>query len=98
MGTNLGFNVSDIPILANDDESHTLKRLMAHYDVPAHVRRECQVQEAFEELLEHCRRQREKWLLMVCLRLGRLQALAGDWDCLLPCLARSSLIRLDAFY
>jgi len=79
--------VSDIPILANDDESHTLKRFMAQYDVPAYVRRERQVQEAFEELLQHCRRQREKWLVMVRLRLGCLQGLAGNWDRLLPFLA-----------
>jgi len=79
--------VSDIPILAHDDESHTLKRFMSQYDVPAYARRARRVQEAWDALLQRCRRQREEWLPMVRLGLGRLKALAGDWERLLPLLA-----------
>jgi hypothetical protein len=79
--------MSDVPILGHDDESHTLKRFMAQYDVPAYVRRARRVQEAWDSLISRCQRQREEWLPMVRLRLGRLRALAGDWERLRPWLA-----------
>jgi hypothetical protein len=56
--------MDEIPILGNDDEARMLKRLVAHYDAPAYIRRARQVQEAFDQLVERCRRKRQercKW-------------------------------------
>jgi hypothetical protein len=56
------------------------------YGAPAYVRRARGVQEGLDSLVARCRRQREEWLPMVRLRLGLLQALAGDWERLRPLL------------
>jgi hypothetical protein len=79
--------MDEIPVLGHDVESQLFKQFLVQYDVPAYMRRAQQVQAAFEHLVARCRRQREAWLDMVRLRLGRLHALAGDWDRLLPWLA-----------
>jgi hypothetical protein len=76
--------MDDLPILGRDDDRDLFQRFQAHYGVPAYVRRARQVEDAFEHLIEQCRRQREKWLSMVRIRLGRLHALAGDWRVLRP--------------
>ena len=44
---------------------------------PAFARRARQVEEAWETLLVRCRKQREEWLSLVRLNMGRLFALAG---------------------
>jgi hypothetical protein len=62
-------------------------QLIASYGAPAFVRRARRVQDAFDALVAHCRRQREKWLPMVRIRLGLLHALAGAWTRLSPWLA-----------
>jgi hypothetical protein len=79
--------VDDIPILGRDDERRILNELTAQYDVPAYIRRARHVQQALDDLLGRCRRQREEWLLMVRTRLGLLRALAGNWAALVPWLA-----------
>ncbi|MCI0461684.1 MAG: hypothetical protein L0Z62_32435, partial [Gemmataceae bacterium] len=61
-----------------------VNQFLAYHGAPAYVRRAREVEEAFETLLEKCRRQREEWLPMVRLRLGTLHALAGDWERLTP--------------
>jgi hypothetical protein len=76
--------VDDIVILGRDDERHPIQRFLAHYDVPAYVRRARQVEEAFERLLSQCRQRREELLGMVRMQIGQLFALAGDWDALRP--------------
>ena len=64
-----------------------LQEFEARFGPPAYVRRAVQVQEAFEALLEQCRRERAERLEMVRTRLGLLHALAGEWDALRPFLA-----------
>jgi hypothetical protein len=79
--------MEDIQILGRDEGHDIFRRFVAQYDVPAYIRRAQRVQDAFEELLGRCRRQRDEWLAMVRLRLGTLCALAGDWSRLGPLLA-----------
>src|SRR4051812_10501239 len=79
--------MDEIPILGRDDERRDFLHLMASYDAPAYVRRARGVQEAFEQLVRRCRGQRNEWLAMVRIRLGRLRGLAGDWAALRPLLA-----------
>lgn len=81
------------PIPGRDD-GYFFNRVMGRYDAPAYVRRARQVQEAFDHLVSRCRQQREEWLPMVGLRLGRLRALAGDWGALRPWLADADQLRV----
>src|SRR5438105_13434205 len=76
--------MDDLTIFGRDDERHSVKMFLAHYDVPAYVRRARRVEEAFEQLLAHCRQQREDMLTMVRTRIGILGALARDWSVLRP--------------
>jgi hypothetical protein len=86
--------VDDVPILGRDDERNLLKLFLAQYDAPAYVRRACQVQEAFDQLLALCRRQRHEWLAMTRIRLGILQALTGAWSVLGPWLRDEEQIKV----
>jgi hypothetical protein len=79
--------VDDVPILGRGDEHNLLRQFEAQYGAPAYIRRARQVENAWEQLLHRCRLQRDEWLLMVRIRLGLLQGLAGDWAALLPLLA-----------
>ncbi len=79
--------MSDIPIPSREDGRQAFNEVLAHYDGPAYMRRARRVQGSYEQLLDQCRRQREEWLPMVRLHLGRLRALAGSWDALTPHLA-----------
>src|SRR5216684_4330654 len=85
--------MDEIPILGHDDEAQILKRFVAHYDAPAYMRRARQVQEAFEQMLERCRHERDELLQMVRLRLGVLHGLAGTWDKLRPWLKSEHQLR-----
>ena len=69
----------EIPIGSQGDERQLLTRLVAQYGAPAYVRRARQVQDALDDLIEHCGRQRNEKLTMVRSRLAVLFALAGDW-------------------
>jgi hypothetical protein len=69
-------------------------QLIASYGAPAFVRRARRVQDAFDALIAHCRRQREKWLPMVRIRLALLHALAGDWTRLSPWLANDEQLAI----
>jgi hypothetical protein len=84
--------VEEVPVLGRE-ENQLVKQFLAQYDAPAYVRRARQVQDAFEQLLHRCRRQRDEWLTMVRMRLGRLKALAGDWEHLLPWLENAAQAR-----
>jgi hypothetical protein len=85
--------LNDRPQIPNDDD-RLMKQLLGHYDVPAYVRRARRVQEAFDDLLARCRRQRDEWLAMVRIRLGTLHALAQDWSALQPWLADEQQVPL----
>ncbi len=86
--------MDDIPILGRDGDGYIYNQVLAQYDVPAFIRRAHQVQEAFDQLLSRCRQQRKEWLLMVRIRLGLLQALAGDWNVLRPWLIDESQVQV----
>jgi hypothetical protein len=74
--------VDEVPILGRGDDRQIFNEFFAHYDAPAYVRRARKVQEAFDQLVDRCRRKRDEWLQMVRIRLGLLRALAGDWAAL----------------
>jgi hypothetical protein len=75
--------MNDIPALGPDTDREQ-RELMASVDAPAYIRRARRVQEAYDDLVARCRRQRDEWLAIVRVRLGRLQALAGEWSVLRP--------------
>jgi hypothetical protein len=81
--------MDDIVVLGRDEDRHSVQRFLAHYDVPAYVRRARGVEEAFDLLLGRCRQQREEMLSVVRTRIGLLKALAGAWDVLQPFLKDS---------
>jgi hypothetical protein len=70
-----------------EPEGPEFQQLLASFDVPAFIRRARGVQEALGHLLARCRAQRDEWLKMTKLLVGRLHALAGDWSALRPLLA-----------
>ena len=74
-------------ILGRDEAGQTFKQFLSQYDGPAFIRRARAMQGAFDQLLDHCRRQRAEWLKMARLRIGMLHALAGEWGNLRPFLA-----------
>ncbi len=86
--------MEDVPIAWDDQADQLFKRFLAQYDVPAYVRRAQQVEDAYDQLVARCRRQREQWLTLVRTRLGRLHALAGSWDRLEKCLANEKELHM----
>ena len=80
--------------LGRDDVFHDVQALMASYGAPAYVRRARQVEQAYEDLLARCSRQRDEWLKMTRLTLGELAALAGDWPAVRPLLADDGQLAL----
>jgi len=56
--------VNEVTILGRGGDERLFKQFAARYDVPAYVRRARRVQEAFDDLVARCRKQREEWLLM----------------------------------
>jgi hypothetical protein len=87
-----GSGVNEIPIVGV--EGREARELLAQYDAPAYVRRARRVQDAYDQLLASCRRQREQWLEMVRLRLGLLRARAGTWEALAAVLPQSQIEQL----
>jgi hypothetical protein len=79
--------VDEVTIPSRDDAHNAFKEFMAIYGAPAFVRRAREVEEALEQLLQRCQRQREEWFLMVRLNLGTLRAMAGQWSALRPFVA-----------
>jgi hypothetical protein len=79
--------VDAIPIPGHESHRRALQQLLALNGAPAYAVRALQVEAAFEDLLEHCRRRRAELLELVSIRLATLRALAGDWTVLRPWLA-----------
>jgi hypothetical protein len=79
-------------------EGREVAELVAQFDAPAYIRRARGVELALEDLLVRCRQQRSEWLAMARLRLGRLHALAGDWNALRRWLAEDDLAALAALH
>jgi hypothetical protein len=86
--------VDEIPILGRDEDRHSLQRFLAHYDVPAYVRRARQVEDAFDQLLRSCQRRREELLTVVRRRMSALRAVIGGWDALRPWLKDENQLRI----
>jgi hypothetical protein len=70
--------MDDVPIISRVDEGQLFKRVLAYYSVPAYVRRAREVEDAFDELIAKCARQRDEWLKKVRSRLSCLCAVADD--------------------
>src|SRR5262245_9479796 len=85
--------MDDLLIPARDDPGDVFKQVASAFDAPAFMRRAQRVREAYEAVVERCRRQRDEWLAMVRTRLGTLAALAGSWDALRPLLADAEQAR-----
>jgi hypothetical protein len=81
------------------DEEFDARQIFASFDAPAFVRRARDVHGNWEEILGRCRRQREEWLKLPKVRLGRLFALAGDWPAVGRLLAEPAEVeRLEELY
>jgi hypothetical protein len=79
------------------DEDRIFQQLVVTFDTPAFLRRARNVEDAWEQLLDRCRRQREEWLKFPKLRLATVFALAGTDDKLreyLNCEDADSLVAL----
>jgi hypothetical protein len=76
--------MDDILILGRGDDNRVAKQLQARFDAPAFVRRAQRVQEALDQLIAVCRRQRDHWLTVPRIRLAVLKGLAGEWERLNP--------------
>ncbi|HXG11012.1 MAG TPA: hypothetical protein VNK04_14735 [Gemmataceae bacterium] len=86
--------MDEIPIPGRDDERRLFHQVLSQHNEPAFARRARRVQEAFDGLLERCRHCRDEMLTMVRLRLGTLEALAGDWAALRPLLADEAQVEV----
>lgn len=83
----------------HDTSQRQASEVLALFNVPAYARRGRRVEEALEELLQRCRAQRDKWLLMPRTLLGKLRMLAGDWPALLPfCADEAQLCLLQGLH
>ncbi len=76
---------SNLP--GSSPEQLIVNQVIAQYDAPAYVRRARKVEAALQVVHEHCHKQREEWLTMVRLHLGRLRMMAGEWSTLRPLVA-----------
>jgi hypothetical protein len=90
--------VNGVPIPSRDDDRQGFNEALAHYDGPAYVRRARRVQDAYDQILDECRRQRDEWLALARVRLGTLRALAGSWEALAPHLAAGESQALQGLY
>jgi hypothetical protein len=86
--------VDELPFLGQEGDNRLVQQFIAQGGAPAFMNRAAQVQGAWLGLLSRCRQQRQEWLEMVLLRLGTLQALAGDWCRLQPWLEEEQVTAL----
>jgi hypothetical protein len=77
-------------------EDRVFQEMLGLYDAPAYVRRALRVQQAYDDLIAKCQRQRGQWLTMVRVRLGTLKELAGRWSAVGPYLADESELHILA--
>src|SRR5437764_315596 len=79
---------------AGADERRLANYLLGRFGAPAYVRRARQVEDAYADLLDACRRQRDEWLEPVRWLLGELRHAAGSWPDLRPVLADDGQVRV----
>ncbi len=89
-----GSTVSDVPMPSREDGRQAFNEVLGQYGGPAYLRRARRVQASHDQLLDQCRRQREEWLGVFRIRLGKLRALAGSWEVLAPHLADAGQLGL----
>jgi hypothetical protein len=80
--------------IGSNDERRLFQHFIAQNDGPAFLRRARRLNEAIAAVHERCRQQREEWLLMPRLHIGRLHILVGDWENLCPLLREENHIEL----
>jgi len=66
------------------DEQQLARMLLGLYGGPAFMRRTRNIEDAERMLADHLQRKRAELLTMVRLRVGKLRALAGDWQAIEP--------------
>src|SRR5947209_2343044 len=79
---------------AGADERRLANYLLGRFAAPAYARRARQVEDAYADLLDACRRQRDEWLEPVRWLLGELRDAAGSWPGLRPVLADDDQVRV----
>jgi hypothetical protein len=87
---------NEVIIPVREDGRLDMQRVVALYDAPAYIRRARIVEGTLQQVLQHCRQQRELWLAMARLRLGQLGDLAGSWQRLRPWLADDDQVAILA--
>ncbi len=84
--------------ISTDDAAAVFNQVTSRFDAPAYVRRARRVQQALDDILGRCRKQRAEWLMMTRLRVGTLRALAGGWESLRPYLTGEGLAELERLH
>lgn len=91
--------MEEINIPSRDDAGQIFRQMLGSYDGPSYLRRARRTEEAYQQLLAHCRKNRDDLLDMVRLRLAQLKALAGEWEALTGLVAdREQLQALDRMH
>jgi hypothetical protein len=85
----------ELPDVGVEEDRDALKFMMAQWGAPAFVVREANVRLAWEKIANLCQKQRDEWLSVVRVRLGRLRALAGDWCTMVPLLGAEQVQGLE---
>jgi hypothetical protein len=80
----------DVAIAGSDDDGRLFNQILAHYGAPAYIRRARQVEDAFDQLVNQCARQRREWLKTARSRLSVACSMTNDNNELLPLLADAS--------
>jgi hypothetical protein len=65
------------PLLSIDDDLRTRMMIGGQYQAPAYARRALGVQQAYDDLIARCARQRDEWLRGVRLHLGFVRDAGG---------------------
>ena len=80
--------MDEVPIF-RDEAGRLLGEVAARFRAPAFVRRARQVQDAFDELVRRCQKQRDEWLDHVRIPWKWLVEIAGNLETLRPLLANA---------
>jgi hypothetical protein len=90
--------MDEMLIPGKDDEGQLFRQFISQYDAPSYIRRARAVEVSYEQLLEHCRQEREKMLNFVRLHLATLKAQAGTWEALNTLVAPEVRQYLEQWY
>jgi hypothetical protein len=80
----------DVQIAGRDHDRRVFNQVLSQYGAPAYIRRARQVEEAFDQLVNGCARQRREWLKIARSRLSAVCSMTDDKDALLPLLENAS--------